>query len=119
MRVVVSDPDYYLKIFDLFCDIILGTINLQVGSNARNLSIHHRFYVALALNDLVNEVPLSKVAKKYDASKGMLQGLQQTVSSFAGMVSNDGIDGIFFREINTKYFFFGKINSKSVFLSMQ
>ena len=87
VRVVVSDPDYYLKIFDLFCDIILGTINLQVGSNARNLSIHHRFYVALALNDLVNEVPLSKVAKKYDASKGMLQGLQQTVSSFAGMVS--------------------------------
>ena len=50
----------------------------------------------------------------------MLQGLQQTVSSFAGMVSNDGIDGIFFREINTKYiYFFGKINGKSFFLSMQ
>ena len=80
---VVSGPDCT---YDLFCDI--GTINLQVGSNARNLSIHHRFYVALALNDLVNEVSLSRVAKKYDASKGMLQGLQQTVSTFAGMVSN-------------------------------
>lgn len=40
---------------------------------ARLLEIHNRFYTALALNDLINEVPLMKVSDKYGASKGMLQ----------------------------------------------
>ena len=40
---------------------------------ARSLSIHTRFYTSLALNDLVNEVPLMAVSAKFGASKGMLQ----------------------------------------------
>ena len=40
---------------------------------ARLLSAHNRFYTALALHDLVNEVPLMVVSAKYGASKGMLQ----------------------------------------------
>ncbi len=60
-----------------------GTVNVQ--SQARLLAIHQRFYTALALNDLVNEVPLSLVSQKYGASKGMLQSLQQAASTFAGM----------------------------------
>ena len=66
--------------------LMRGTVNLKLASQSKLLTIHQRFYVALALNDLVSEDPLSKVAQKYGASKGMLQGLQQTVSSFAGMV---------------------------------
>ena len=66
--------------------LMRGTVNLKLASQSKLLTIHQRFYVALALNDLVSEVSLSKVAQKYGASKGMLQGLQQTVSSFAGMV---------------------------------
>jgi hypothetical protein len=48
------------------------------------MSIHRRFYTALALHDLVNEVPLSEVAVKYGCSRGMLQSLQQSAATFAG-----------------------------------
>ena len=53
-----------------------GTANLQEAAQVNLLSIHQRFYVTLALNELVNEVPLYKVAKKYNCTKGMLQSLQ-------------------------------------------
>ncbi len=43
-----------------------------------------RFYTALALHDLAHEMPLSAVAAKYGATKGMLQSLQQAASTFAG-----------------------------------
>ena len=48
-----------------------GTVNIQ--NQARLLAIHQRFYTALALNDLVNEMKLPAVSAKYGASKGMLQ----------------------------------------------
>lgn len=43
-----------------------------------------RFYTALALRDLVNEVPLSEVATKFQCARGFLQGLQQAAATFAG-----------------------------------
>jgi DNA polymerase theta len=51
------------------------------------LSIHRRFYTALALNDLIQEEPLFEVSKKFKCSKGILQTLQQSASSFAGMIT--------------------------------
>ncbi|XP_045494338.1 DNA polymerase theta-like [Colias croceus] len=51
------------------------------------LNIHKRFYTALALQDLVNEVPLSDVATKFQCARGFLQGLQQAAATFAGMVT--------------------------------
>jgi hypothetical protein len=48
------------------------------------MSVHRRFYTALALHDLVNEVPLTAVATKYGCSRGMLQSLQQSAAIFAG-----------------------------------
>ncbi|XP_054015016.1 DNA polymerase theta [Hylaeus anthracinus] len=51
------------------------------------LSIHRRFYTALALHDLVREVPLNTVCKKYGCCRGVLQSLQQSASTFAGMVT--------------------------------
>ena len=59
-----------------------GTANLQEAAQVNLLSIHQRFYVTLALNELVNEVPLYKVAKKYNCTKGMLQSLQVKNMSF-------------------------------------
>ena len=50
-----------------------------------SMSCIARFYTALALHDLTHEVPLSAVAAKYGATKGMLQSLQQAASTFAGM----------------------------------
>ena len=43
-----------------------------------------RFYTAMALHELVNEVPLSNVSEKYNINRGMLQALQQTAATFAG-----------------------------------
>ncbi|XP_014469442.1 PREDICTED: DNA polymerase theta isoform X2 [Dinoponera quadriceps] len=51
------------------------------------LNIHKRFYSALALHELVNEVPLNAVCKKYGCCRGVLQTLQQSASTYAGMVT--------------------------------
>ncbi|XP_020280353.1 DNA polymerase theta isoform X2 [Pseudomyrmex gracilis] len=53
----------------------------------KSLNIHRRFYSALALHDLVKEVPLNVVCKKYSCCRGVLQTLQQSASTYAGMVT--------------------------------
>ncbi|CAB0034834.1 unnamed protein product [Trichogramma brassicae] len=52
------------------------------------LSIHRRFFTALALHDLVREVPLNAVCRKYNCSRGLLQSLQQSSATFSGMVTS-------------------------------
>lgn len=52
------------------------------------LKIHKRFYTALALQELIDETPVSVVAAKYKFTRGVLQSLQQTASTFAGIVSS-------------------------------
>ena len=42
----------------------------------------------MALQELVNEIPINKVAVKYKCSRGMLQSLQQMASTFAGIVTS-------------------------------
>merc|ERR1719354_210227 len=64
-----------------------GTIRTSDPSQRNILAAHQRFYTALALHDLAHEVPLSAVASKFGATKGMLQSLQQAASTFAGMVT--------------------------------
>ncbi|CAB3236758.1 unnamed protein product [Arctia plantaginis] len=59
------------------------------GNNKANniqakINIHKRFYTALALQDLVNEVPLADVAAKFQCARGFLQSLQQGAATFAG-----------------------------------
>ncbi|CAG9838530.1 unnamed protein product [Diabrotica balteata] len=54
-----------------------GKILTNTGKLYHQFLVHKRFFVALALQDLVNEKPLS-----------MLQSLQQSSSSFAGMVTS-------------------------------
>ena len=52
-----------------------------------SVALHQRFFAALVLQDLVQERGLARVASKYSASKGLLQGLQQAAATFAGMVA--------------------------------
>ncbi|XP_037302193.1 DNA polymerase theta-like isoform X1 [Manduca sexta] len=59
----------------------------KIKSDQNKLNIHKRFYTALALQDLVNEVPLSEVAVKFQCARGFLQSLQQAAATFAGMVT--------------------------------
>lgn len=61
-----------------------GTMKLDY----KTLQIHKRFYVALALEELVNESPLCNVASKYKLTRGLLQNLQQISSTFAGIVTS-------------------------------
>lgn len=65
-----------------------GTINLKLEKQRQKLLVHRRFYTALALHDLVNEVPLNSVATKFNCSRGMLQSLQQSAATYAGMVTS-------------------------------
>lgn len=49
--------------------------------------VYHRFYLALQLRDLCNEIPVHRVAKKYEMPRGTVQTLAQTCQGFAaGMV---------------------------------
>ena len=49
--------------------------------------VYRRFYAALQLRDLCNEVPVHMVATKYDMPRGAIQNLAQTCEGFAaGMV---------------------------------
>jgi DNA polymerase theta len=48
---------------------------------------YQRFYLALQLRDLCNEVPIHRVAQKYGNSRGAVQTLAQTCQGFAaGMI---------------------------------
>ncbi len=48
---------------------------------------YRRFFLALQLRDLCNEVPIHRVAKKYDVPRGSVQTLAQTCQGFAaGMI---------------------------------
>jgi len=49
--------------------------------------VYRRFYAALQLRDLCNEVPIHAVARKYDIPRGTVQSLAQTCHGFAaGMI---------------------------------
>lgn len=49
--------------------------------------VYRRFYLALQLRSLCNEMPVHVVARKYDMPRGVVQSLSQTCQGFAaGMV---------------------------------
>ncbi|KAH8591327.1 P-loop containing nucleoside triphosphate hydrolase protein [Bisporella sp. PMI_857] len=49
--------------------------------------VYKRFYAALQLRDLCNEMPIHAVARKYDLPRGIVQNLAQTCHGFAaGMI---------------------------------
>ncbi|ROT37287.1 P-loop containing nucleoside triphosphate hydrolase protein [Sodiomyces alkalinus F11] len=51
------------------------------------MRVYRRFYLALQLRDLCNEMPIHVVARKYDVPRGTVQTLSQTCHGFgAGMI---------------------------------
>uniref|UniRef100_A0AAX7UHT7 DNA polymerase theta n=1 Tax=Astatotilapia calliptera TaxID=8154 RepID=A0AAX7UHT7_ASTCA len=64
-----------------------GKLVAKTEKQHRQMAIHKRFFTTLVLQDLVNEVPLGTVANKYNCSRGQLQSLQQSASTYAGMVT--------------------------------
>lgn len=66
---------------------VRGWIPERTSSQQEMHRIHRRFFTALALHDLVHEVPIRHVARQYGATKGLLQTLQSAAGTFAGMVT--------------------------------
>ncbi|CAM4668380.1 unnamed protein product [Leuciscus chuanchicus] len=66
---------------------VSGKLIAKTEKQRRQMAIHKRFFTTLVLLDLVSEEPLGAVAKKYGCSRGQLQSLQQSVSTYAGMVT--------------------------------
>ncbi|CAD5113342.1 DgyrCDS2518 [Dimorphilus gyrociliatus] len=79
-----------------FCGVKESYIALAISKNGvkvgtdqqrRLLAVHKRFYTALALHDIMNEINIREVSEKYGVNRGGLQTLQQSAATFAGMVT--------------------------------
>ncbi|XP_076835722.1 DNA polymerase theta isoform X2 [Brachyhypopomus gauderio] len=66
---------------------VSGKLIAKTEKQRRQMAIHKRFFTTLVLFDLVSEEPLGAVAKKYGCCRGQLQSLQQSASTYAGMVT--------------------------------
>ncbi|XP_054244104.1 DNA polymerase theta [Indicator indicator] len=66
---------------------VKGEIKAKTEKQHRQMAIHKRFFTSLALLDLISEVPLKDMTKKYGCSRGQLQSLQQSAATYAGMVT--------------------------------
>ncbi|CAG5099051.1 Oidioi.mRNA.OKI2018_I69.XSR.g16204.t3.cds [Oikopleura dioica] len=53
----------------------------------RKLQIVSRFYRALGIFDLINEIPIEIVSERYQVPRGTLQSLQISASQYAGMIT--------------------------------
>lgn len=49
--------------------------------------IYRRFWVALVINDIINEMQLHEICKKYRISKATVQQAQRGVAQYAGVIS--------------------------------
>ncbi|CAH2218762.1 DNA polymerase theta [Pelobates cultripes] len=66
---------------------VKGKISAKNDRQHRQMAIHKRFFTSLVLLDLISEVPLKDLTKKYGCSRGQLQSLQQSAATYAGMVT--------------------------------
>ncbi|XP_062341223.1 DNA polymerase theta-like isoform X2 [Osmerus eperlanus] len=66
---------------------VSGKLVAKTERQHRQMAVHKRFFTTLVLQDLVNEEPLGAVATKYNCNRGQLQSLQQSASTYAGMVT--------------------------------
>ncbi|RKF57540.1 DNA polymerase theta [Golovinomyces cichoracearum] len=64
-----------------------GVMKESTPQEIESARIYRRFYTALQLRDLCNEVPIYSVARKYEIPRGNVQNLAQTCQGFAaGMI---------------------------------
>ncbi|KAI1426928.1 P-loop containing nucleoside triphosphate hydrolase protein [Xylaria sp. FL1777] len=64
-----------------------GQLKESSPAEKETARVYRRFYLALQLRDLCNELPVHTVARKYDVPRGAVQTLEQTCQGFAaGMI---------------------------------
>ncbi|KAL8143865.1 hypothetical protein V2J09_016897 [Rumex salicifolius] len=62
--------------------------NNNMLSQEKSLRVCKRFYVALILSQLVQEVPVAEVCDAFKVARGMVQALQENAGRFASMVAS-------------------------------
>lgn len=76
--------------WEIFTDKIRmrgGSIKTETTAEKEVARVYHRFYLALQLRDLCNEMPVHRVAQKYNMPRGTVQTLAQSCQGFAaGMI---------------------------------
>ncbi|PFH61783.1 hypothetical protein XA68_16312 [Ophiocordyceps unilateralis] len=64
-----------------------GSLKEKTQEEKDRARVYRRFYLALQLRDLCNEMPIHVISRKYDMARGTVQGLSQTCQGFAaGMI---------------------------------
>ncbi|KAJ0121332.1 DNA polymerase theta subunit [Diaporthe amygdali] len=64
-----------------------GSMKTETAAEKELARVYHRFYLALQLRDLCNEMPVYRVAQKYAMPRGTVQTLAQSSQGFAaGMI---------------------------------
>ncbi|KAI3401626.1 hypothetical protein diail_10227 [Diaporthe ilicicola] len=64
-----------------------GSMKAETAAEKELARVYHRFYLALQLRDLCNEMPVYRVAQKYTMPRGTVQTLAQSCQGFAaGMI---------------------------------
>lgn len=64
-----------------------GSLKESTPEEVETARIYRRFYAALQLRDLCNEMPVHAVARKYHLARGLVQNLAATCQGFAaGMI---------------------------------
>ncbi|WVZ89441.1 hypothetical protein U9M48_035849 [Paspalum notatum var. saurae] len=70
---------------------LLNKLQVQTGGNSlineHTLRVSKRFYVALMLSRLAQEIPVADVCEAFKVARGMIQALQENAGRFASMVS--------------------------------
>jgi DNA polymerase theta len=59
--------------------------NIEVLDSNQEI-VQMRFFAAMVLRDLIDEVSLSEVSQKYGVARGQLQALQESATTFSGML---------------------------------
>ncbi|KAF5825747.1 hypothetical protein DUNSADRAFT_7203, partial [Dunaliella salina] len=67
-----------------------GKVNKRALENEKKEDerIARKFFVALVLHEVINEVPMDAVAKKYEMTRSAIARLQENATKAAGMVSS-------------------------------
>ncbi|XP_037381368.1 DNA polymerase theta isoform X2 [Talpa occidentalis] len=66
---------------------VKGKVVARTERQHRQMAIHKRFFTSLVLLDLISEVPLKEINRKYGCNRGQIQSLQQSAAIYAGMIT--------------------------------
>ncbi|XP_036304182.1 DNA polymerase theta isoform X1 [Pipistrellus kuhlii] len=66
---------------------VKGKIVARTERQHRQMAIHKRFFTSLVLLDLISEVSLKEINRKYGCNRGQVQSLQQSAAVYAGMIT--------------------------------